>query len=182
MKKVIFIHGNGGSTPDDNWFPYVKKELEARGIPVVARQFPDAVLARQQYWLPFLKQLGADHNSVLIGHSSGTLAAMRYAQTNKILGSVLVAAMYTDLGIESERISGYYNYPWDWQAIKQNQEWIVQFASTDDPWIPIKEPRFVHKQLATEYYEKTDRGHFGGDRFQPTFPELVEVVLKKLKL
>jgi len=149
--KVILIHGNGFSTPNDNWLPYVKTELEKLNIKVVARQFPDSPLAREIFWIPFLKnELNANENTIIVGHSSGAVAALRYAEKNKILGSVLVGAMYTDLGIESEIISGYYNRPWDWPAIRDNQQWIIQFASVDDPWIPIEEPRFINKQLDTQ--------------------------------
>jgi uncharacterized protein len=181
--KIIFIHGNGNSTPNDNWFPYVKSELEKLGLAIIARQFPDADLAREKYWIPFLKnELKADQNSILIGHSSGALAAMRFAEKNTLAGSILVGAMYTDLGYEREKISGYYTRPWDWEAIKNNQQWIIQFASIDDPWIPIEEPRFIQKQLNTEYYEFTGQGHFGGDYHKPTFPELVNALKKKINL
>lgn len=180
--KVIFIHGNGNSTPQDNWFPYVKNELECLGITVIVSQFPDAYLARSSYWLPFLKELKADENTILIGHSSGALAAMRYAETNKILGSILIGVMHTDLGIETEQLSGYFDTPWNWQAIQQNQEWTVIFASTDDPWIPIFEPRFVQKQLECQYYEFNNQGHFGGDRYKQNFPEVVQVIKKKLSI
>ncbi|MCX5923932.1 MAG: alpha/beta hydrolase [Candidatus Dependentiae bacterium] len=181
--KVIFIHGNGGCSPKDNWFPYLKSELEKLGLQVIARQFPDAVLARSCYWLPFLKnELSADEFTIIVGHSSGALAAMRFAENNKLLGSILIAAMHTDLEIESEILSGYFDTPWDWQAIKDNQQWIVQFASTDDPWIPIAEPRFVHQKLNSQYHEFTNQGHFGGDYFKKEFPEIVKVIKKKLSL
>ncbi len=181
--KIIFIPGNGNGTPHDNWFPYIKRIFEKLKLQVVARQFPDAFLARSSYWLPFLKDtLKVDEYTIIIGHSSGALAAMRFAEQNKLLGSILIGAMHTDLGIETERLSGYFDKPWDWQAIKNNQQWIVQFASTDDPWIPIREPRFVHKKLDSEYYEFTDQGHFGGDYYKEEFPELVEIIKKKLGL
>jgi len=179
--KVILIHGNGGSRATDNWLPYVKQELEKMGLLVIARDFPDNDLARASYWLPFLKHdLAADEQTVLIGHSSGALAAMRFAEMHKILGSVLVGAMHTDLGYEKEKLSGYYDKPWDWRSIKHNQRWIVQFASTDDPWIPIEEPRFIKEQLQTDYHEFSNQGHFGGDYYKTTFPELVFQVNKKL--
>lgn len=180
--KIIFLHGNGSSTPNDNWIPYAKAALEKLGFTVVARQFPDTNLALTSSWLPFLKNvLHVDENSVLVGHSSGALAAMRFAEQNKILGSVIIGAMHTDLGIESERLSGYFDTPWNWESIKNNQKWIIQFASTDDPWIPIEEPRFVHQKLGSEYYEFTNQGHFGGDYYKQTFPELVDVIQTKLK-
>lgn len=180
MIKTIFIPGNGGSTPQDNWFPYLKTELEKIGVEVIARNFPDSQLAREKYWLPFIKELGVDEDTILIGHSSGAVASMRFAENNKIYGSVLVGACYTDLGDENEKLSGYYDRPWEWESIKKNQNWIIQFASTNDPWIPIEEARFVSKKLNTKYYEFTDQGHFGGDYFKKTFPELLQSIKEQL--
>lgn len=176
--KIILIHGNNsgrdsGGAAKDHWFPWVEAELKKRGYPVIARDFPDPILARRSIWLPFLKnECGADEHSILIGHSSGAIAAMRYAETHRILGSILIGAYYTDVGDENERLSGYFDDPWNWQAIRGNQQWIVQFASTDDPFFGINEPRFVHRNLQSEYHEYTNRGHF----FSPEFPELIEAV------
>jgi predicted alpha/beta hydrolase family esterase len=114
---------------------------------------------------------------VLVGHSSGALAAMRYAQSHVLVGSVLVGACYTDLGEASERVSGYYSDPWQWEAIKANQKFIIQFASSSDPYIPIAEPRYIAKQLNSQYFELPGRGHFE----DPTFPELAKALLKTLR-
>jgi predicted alpha/beta hydrolase family esterase len=180
--KIIIIHGNSGSTPKDNWIPYVKRELEKTGVLVLAPQFPDNQVARESVWIPFLEEeLKADEYTILIGHSSGAIASMRYAEKKPILGSILVAAYHSDLGIENERQSGYFNRPWQWDKIKRNQQWIVQFSATNDPWIPIEEPRFVHEKLNSEYYELDDQGHFGGDYCKETFPELVEIVKRRIK-
>ena len=176
--KIILIHGNGGCSAEDVWFPYVKNAFESQGFSVIARTFPDNVLARALYWLPFLHdELGADENTILIGHSSGAIAAMRYAETHKILGSVLVGTYWTDLGYESEKESGYFDAPWEWEKIKNNQQWSIVFASTDDPFIPISEPRFVAEKLGSQYFESRGDGHFMGQQF----PELVKAVLKKIQ-
>lgn len=173
--KAIIIPGNGGDRPEDKWFPYVTRELEKIGIPTVNTKWPDSLLARKKHWFPFLKKLGADEDTILIGHSSGAVAAMCWAEENKILGSVLVSAYDTDLGVVSEKLSGYFNKPWAWDKIKNNQQWIIQFASTDDPYFPIDIPRSVHEKLDTEYHELTDHGHFGNKEF----PELIRAVTKK---
>lgn len=181
--KVILIHGNGGGTGKDNWFPYVQKELLRLGLVVMAPDFPDSQVAHANVWLPYLEHLGADAQTVLIGHSSGAVAAMRYAETHQIAGSVLVGASYTDLGDANEKESGYFNDPWDWNAIKSHQQWILQFASTDDPYIPIEEARFIHDHLGTEYFEYKNEGHFGdGQKEKKEFPEIVSVLKSKLRV
>ena len=176
--KIIFVPGNGG---DGNslygWFSYLKNEFEKMGLEVLAPVYPDPALARAEYWLPFIENLKPDDKTILIGHSSGAIAIMRLAEKHKILGSVLVSAYCTDLGMESEKLSGYFNKPFDWEAIKKNQNWIIQFNSIDDPFIPITEAHFVHEKLNSEYYELT-QGHFYP---QDTFPELLNAVKLKLK-
>lgn len=180
--KVILIHGNGGTWPKKNWLPTVAKRLKALGLQTIFRRFPDPVLARAKYWLPFITKLGADENTIFIGQSSGAIAAMRYAEKHKILGSILVASYYTDLGEPSEKVSRYFDKPWNWKKIKNNQQWIVQFASLDDPLISIKEPRFVHKKLKTEYHEFKHEGHFSRRDGKTDFPQIVAIIRKKLKI
>ena len=75
---------------------------------------------------------------------------MRYAETHRLLGSILVGVCHTDLGDSFEAASGYYETPWQWQRIRDNQQWIAIYNSTDDPHIPIEEPRFVAAQLRVQ--------------------------------
>ena len=93
---------------------------------------------------------------------------MRYAETQRLRGSVLVRCAHTDLGDAGERASGYFSTPWDWPRIKANQDWIGIFHSADDPLIPVSEARFVAARLGASYFESADRGHFIDDR---TFPK-----------
>lgn len=179
--KAIFIPGNGGGTPKDQWFPYVKKELENIGVEVIDEDFPDADLAPESSWIPFLHELGADENTILVGYSSGAIAAMRFAEKNKIYGTALISTYHTDLNNPWEEKAGYFNRPWDWEAIKNNQNWILQFASSDDPFVPVEEARFVHEKLDSEYQEFTDQGHFGATYLKTEFPELVKALIEKLK-
>ena len=175
--KAILIHGNGGCTAGDIWLPWLERELTALGVDVINETFPDNIKARARVWLPHIEALGADEHTILIGHSSGAVAAMRYAETHRLLGSILVGVCHTDLGDAFEAASGYYERPWQWQRIRDNQQWIAVYSSTDDPHIPIAEPRFVAAQLKCSHFEFNDRGHFIDSR---QFPEVVELVRRKL--
>ena len=174
--KAIIVPGNGNDKPEYIWHPYLKTELEKLGIETVNVEFPDPDIARSEYWLPYIKELGADENTMLIGHSSGAVAAMRYAETNKIFGSVLLGVYTMDLGDAKEKQSGYFDTPWNWKAIKNNQQWVMVFASTDDQYIPIEQPREIRDKLNAEYYEYTDKGHWG----QKEIPEVIEAIKKRL--
>jgi pimeloyl-ACP methyl ester carboxylesterase len=177
LEKVILIHGNGGSTAGDIWLPFLERELTALGLAVINRTFPDNVKARARFWLPFLEELGADEHTIVIGHSSGAVAAMRYAETHRLLGSILVGVCHSDLGDAGEAASGYYQAPWQWQEIRANQQWIAIYQSADDPHIPVAEARFVAAQLKCSYFEFTDRGHFVDSH---EFPEVVAYIRRQL--
>jgi len=175
--KAILIHGNGGGTAGDIWLPWLERELTRLGLDVINQTFPDNVKARARYWLPFIESLGADDNTILIGHSSGAVAAMRHAETHRLLGSVLVGVCYTDLGDGGEAASGYYRAPWRWDRIRANQQWTAVFNSSDDPHIPIAEARFIAAQLKCSYFEFSDRGHFTDSR---QFPEVADFLRRRL--
>jgi len=69
------------------------------------RNFPDPYYAREENWIPFLEnELKCDSSTILIGHSSGAAAAMRYAENHKLKGIILVSAYWTDLGDSTERV------------------------------------------------------------------------------
>ena len=111
--------------PTDAW---AATELRAKGwfSEVVCRTFPDPHRAREKIWVPFLQKQCAcvrpqpsppplgprlsrcwwgaqDANTVLVGHSSGAVAAMRLLEKTPLLGAVLVSACHTDLGDAGER-------------------------------------------------------------------------------
>jgi hypothetical protein len=179
--QAMIIPGNGNTDISENWFPYAKNALEKLGIRVIAENMPDPDLARMRYWLPFIeKRLGGDRNAILIGHSSGAVAVLRYLETHRAEGAVIVGACHTDLGDEKDKAGGYYESEWQWDAIKRNVSWIVQFASIDDPYIPIEEARFIKQKLGTEYYEYKNQGHFGADVRKRQFPKLIDAISQKL--
>lgn len=182
--KIMILPGNGGcQIHKHHWYKWLSQTLEHHGFDVIAQDMPDPILARKEIWLPFIEQkIGDDPEAILIGHSSGAQAAMRYGETHSLTGMILVSACYSDLGSETEKLSGYYSNPWNWEAIRNHCKWIAQLASSNDPFIPLKEAHFVRDHLQPHYLEFSDRGHFmgsekGGDRLQ----EAVDIILAHTK-
>lgn len=184
--NIILLPGNGGASPTkDHWFPWLITELEKINLEVVARDMPDAQMAHMHIWLPFINdELQANKHSIIIGHSSGGVAALRYLENHRLFGAIVVGVNHTDLGMSEEIEAGWCAVPWQWDKIKQNAGFIAQYASTNDPYIPITEPRYIHEQLKSDYFEFTDRGHFMLDHhpLNHQFPELLDYLKLKLNL
>jgi predicted alpha/beta hydrolase family esterase len=179
--KVMIIPGNDNTLITNNWYLYVKRELGKLGLEVIAENMPDPRVARREIWIPFIKEkLSGDQDPILIGHSTGAIAVMRFLEENKCRLAILVASYHTDLGDELESKSGYFDGPWRWGLIKKNAGKIVMFASESDPHIPISEPRLIREKTGAEYHEYKDGGHFGAPLNKREFPEIVEIVKKEL--
>jgi len=172
--RFIFIHGNQTTHWSFAWAPWLKAQLETLGYETFFETMPDSIIARSEYWLPFLKEhVKAGENDVIIGWSSGAVAAMRHAENNQILGSILVSPCYTDLNDESEKESGYYNAPWRWNTIAANQSKIALLSGDDDPYIPQEEFDFIAQQLSAEHIKIHGGKHFIE---RTEFPELLEYI------
>ena len=172
--RFVYVHGNETTHWSFAWAAWLKNQLDALGYETFFETMPDSILARSEYWLPFLKDhIKVGPNDVIIGWSSGATAAMRYAEQNKIAGSILISPSYTDLDDDLEKQSGYYDKPWDWKSIKSNQDKIALFYGSDDPY--ISQPEFEHiAQTLNPRVTKID----GGGHFieQNQFPELLEYI------
>jgi uncharacterized protein len=173
--RIIFLHGNQSTHWSFAWTPWLKAELEKRGYETFFETFPDSIIARASYWLPFLaSHVKAGKNDVLVGWSSGAVAAMRYAEEHPIKGSVLIAPCVSDLGDELEKQSGYFVSPWKWDQIKANQEHVVLVYGTDDPFIPQDQFMTIEQELQPETIVIPEGKHFM-DRKE--FPEVLEYLI-----
>lgn len=175
-QRFVFIHGNSTEHWSFAWAPWLKEQLESHGYETFFETMPDSIIARSKYWLPFLKNhVKAGAEDVLIGWSSGAVAAMRFAENNKLKGSILISPSYTDLDDELEKQSGYFEAPWQWDMIKENQGKIALFYGDNDPYISQADFEFIAQRLQPEVHKIPNAGHFIE---QHDFPELLEYILK----
>jgi predicted alpha/beta hydrolase family esterase len=164
--RIVFVHGNSTVHWSFGWAPWFKAEVEKLGFDTFFETMPDS-----EYWLPFLKDhVKVGEHDILAGWSSGAVAAMRYAEGDKILGSVLISPCHTDLGDEMEKQSGYYDKPWQWEKIRANQNKIALIWGDDDPFIPQAEFEFIAQQLKPTQMKINGGKHF----VQDSLPELLQ--------
>jgi uncharacterized protein len=189
MKPSILICPGNGCTNirSSNWYGTLHDQLIQAGIPSICENFPDPYAARRSIWVPHMRQLIEDKcedpsNVILVGHSSGAQAVLRYTELYSCQAAVLVSATYTDLGDEGERASGYYpswkngkeENPYLFQTITSNCNIWHQFHSDDDPFIPLDEAERIRDGLGLTddfYHMLPGRSHF----FEP-FEELFDVI------
>lgn len=94
MTNIFIIHGTEGY-PEENWFPWFKKELELKGHTVFVPQFPTppVVPAKIAEWFDVLKsyEQHINEDTIFIGHSLGGIFTLRVLEklTHPIKGAFL---------------------------------------------------------------------------------------------
>jgi surfactin synthase thioesterase subunit len=184
--RAVIVPGNGaGNVRMSNFYGWLADELSRDPTfdEVLLRDMPDPNAARRKIWVPFmLEELKVDARTVLIGHSSGAVAALRLLQEYRVYGCVLVSSCHTDLGDEGERAAGYYppsGGPWLWPTIRANAGGnLAVLHSDNDPFIPLHEARHVAASLGRELRIVPGASHFFGQR-QPAILDAVLAVASR---
>ena len=120
MKKVLFLQ-SWYSNITENWYPWLEKELKKKGyetyfpdLPEIRKDVPDMAKIINQ--IESMKIL--DKNTIVIGHSLGSLLAMRLAERHKLKELILVSGWDFDELTEGHKL--FWKSKMDHSAIKAN--------------------------------------------------------------
>lgn len=182
MKQVILIHG----LPDDNefddpsipspsnnqWFPWLQKQIEMKGGISQALEFP-FVSKEPVYsgWVSTIENFKISSDTTLVGHSCGGGFLLRYLSENPeiVPGRVILVAPWIDP--DNTLTQDFFNF--DMDASLAERVRIEIFASLDDMQMILKSVEIIREKIpGTVYHEFADKGHF----CTPEFPELLEIL------
>ncbi|MBR9701927.1 alpha/beta fold hydrolase [Candidatus Pacearchaeota archaeon] len=93
--KVVFIHGKDADPSAKSWYVWLKNELDKRKIKSFFPQLPNSVDPDVGEWICEIENLNPDEETILIGHSRGGMAILRWleeAPKNKKVGKVILIA------------------------------------------------------------------------------------------
>jgi len=184
MKTAFIFHGTGGY-PEENWFSWMKSELENLGYEVIVPQFPTPENQTPETWFEVFDKYRDQLNSetIFIGHSLGGSFLLRVLETLKkpIMASYLVA---TPIGIQpivnwagDEPFTG---HPYNWDKIRQNCHKFVVFHASDDPYVGIENGKVLARNLGVKPIFKNNAGHFNTKAGYSKFEELHDLIVTDL--
>jgi hypothetical protein len=198
--KFLILHGTFGS-PNSNWFPWLKEELQNRGHEVLAPQLPIdneqkafEIYNKTGEWRPKNQTLDnwikkfqediqpwLDQNTIVIAHSSSPLLILHMIERFdiKFKAAIFVSPFLRKIdGNTPYHIANQSLYKkvddFNWKKIIQNIEKRYIFHSDNDPVISIEIFNHAIKNLETEEFIIHNGGHLGSERKE--FPEIIEIL------
>lgn len=162
--QAVFIHGAYGS-PQENWLPWLKTELERLGYTVVVPTFPTPEGQRPERWLPILDRevTQFDEHVIMVGHSIGVALILRKLEQlqQPIRAAFLVSGFVGELGNpQFDTINApFFRTPFNWDKIKRNCRRFFAYNGDNDPYVPLDKGRELARHLDIQLQIIKGGGH-----------------------
>lgn len=179
MKNALILHGTNAS-PDDNWFNWLRNELEKANFEVWLPELPTSEAPNMQVIIKFFLDSDFEFNedTIIIGHSSGAVVALGLLSqlTNKIDAAYMVAAFKDDLGWDN--LTDLFNVPLDFDKIQTNSQKRTFIHSDNDPYCPLDHAELLAKETNSDLEIIKGQGHFNLENSEDytKFPKLINLI------
>lgn len=164
--NFVLLHGfNGGA--ERNFMPWLKNQLEKLGYRVQVPELPNTSLPKEQEQVEYVvNNVTFDKNTVMLGHSLGTVVALKVVEKlqTQIAGLVLVGGFVEPKFKDGTRpYSSDFSWEFDWESIRSKVDIKTVVFDESDPVIPYSQTQMLAQHLEVEPQAvKTNKGHFRG--------------------
>lgn len=185
--------------PDNkaNWMGWTKHELEKRGYTVFNPFIQYGYKSEYKEWKKKIDNIDIDHNTILVGWSSGGAFWVRWlGETKQHVKKLILVAPAHPFGL-SERSTqeiglldrgenggkpwnSFHNFSTD-ITIPERVKEITIFVSNDSEWL-VESAHVYTKELNAKLVVLANQGHFENHRRpSPEFPEMLKEILEVSK-
>lgn len=203
--KFIIIHGSFGH-PGENWFPYLKQELENLDQEVIVPKFPvedwqeitnqgqEKARDKNQNlnnWLQIFEnevipEINTTDQICMIGHSLGPLFILHITEKFEInLDSAIFASPF--LSSLDEKLwqielvnSSFYKTDFDFEKLKKQIPTSYVLYADNDPYIPQKSFKEFAQKLNSSTIKIKSGGHLNEEAGYKKFPLVLELCKTRL--
>ncbi len=178
MQFFIF-HGIEGH-PAENWFPWLKQQLEAEGHTVTIPALPHADQPTLDEWLTYMEPYRSQMNdqTILIGHSLGVpfLLSLLSSLDQPVAASFLVSGFMTlPNNAYAPRMTSFIQL-FDRQRLRAQCGHFEVFCGDDDPFVSIDKTRELSDFLSAPLHVIPHGGHLNAAAGYTSFPELLTAI------
>ncbi len=184
ITKAFLIHGRD-ATPNDHWFPWLKKELEDLKINVFAPQFPIGEKHSLSSWMSEFQKWGnaIDEDAIMVGHSIAGAFILNFLERseNTLAAAFLVAPFIGKLNLPryDPLNKSFAEREFNWNKIRGHCKEFFIYSSDNDPYVPLEKGEYLSAKLNAKFKIIRDAGHFNTKSGYTKF-DLLLADIKKL--
>ena len=178
--KIVILHGKHG-TPENYFYPWLKKELEKRSHKVYLPALPNTEVPNDEEQADYvLKNVPLDENTVIVTHSFGGVVAMRLLERGiKIRELILFATPITGTFLDkksrpsiTDALAKGFNY----EKIKKQANFFRVIFDSGDTIVRKEDAVILAKNLGIySEYVKAKEPHFCAIEE----PEMLNLILEE---
>ncbi|MEK7599807.1 MAG: alpha/beta hydrolase [Patescibacteria group bacterium] len=181
FSNAFIFHGTAGS-PEGNWFPWLKTQLEQAGIKTTVPRFPTPEGESLDAWFSVLDGLDEkiDNNSLLIGHSKGGMFLLKVLERLKqpVGGAVFVSS---PIGVKPilyyEEDKKFSSFDFDWDKIRGKAKHIAVLHSNNDPYVSIANGEQLAQKLGVDLTLIPQAGHLNAESGYLELQPILDIIL-----
>jgi len=164
-----------------NWFRWLGDQLGGIGYEVAVLQMPNAQDPVPDEWVGALdKAIGLpDKQTLLIGHSLGAHAILRYLESMKSgqVGAAILVAPWPNLNKIKDSSYSRVAKRWmakepGWRSIRNHVDRVVAVFSDSDPFVLQANSREFEMMLGAKIILLAGKGHIVDETIETVFDEI----------
>jgi predicted alpha/beta hydrolase family esterase len=183
MKKidhVIILHGIGAN-PFIMWFPWLRLQLEWRGVRVDAPVLPSSFKPNLLAWKKAVRTAfrTAGPSTMVIGHSLGGMLAIRLLEEGaaRRIGCLTLVSAPIARTLRFDAVIPFFDSPIDWKKVRSRVKEVRILHAKTDPIVPYDHSVRYGDLLGAKPRIIPKGGHFDGitnhallDLIEPLLP------------
>lgn len=165
--RFIFIHGYK-SSPEKNFWPWLRHELQAQGHEVVAPELPNPEAPSVEEWIKAMLDATRvlTDQDIIVGHSLGGALALRFLEAAEARTTPHACLLIsTPWNIKDERFAGFFLTEFDFEVLMWRASKFCVLHAADDAIIPVAHAKRYADIFHAELITPENGGHFNAEEY-----------------
>lgn len=149
MSSSIFLIHGYTAHPDDNWFPWLKKEIQKEGLDITLLDMPNSQSPNISEWDSYCDQTISKVDGItIIGHSLGCIEALRFVERHEIKEvNLILVSGFDEKTYTLPQLSEFTDKPINYLNVLPKLNQAVVISAFDDDIIPYTYSQALARHL-----------------------------------
>lgn len=183
MKNVLILYGTNGN-PTENWFDWLKIELQKEKYKVWIPLLPDCNkpnISKYNKVILNNKDWNFSNDTILVGHSSGAVAILGLLEAlpdDVVVDTCYLVGSFKN-NLDWDALDELFLKPFDFEKISKKAKKFIFIHSDNDPYCPLEHAQFLREKVNGTLILLRGQKHFSigtAGKEYDKFPFLLDLI------